>query len=171
MKKYLFIIIAAVFLLGGCAKDEPTGTELLEQERYEEAAEIFAEAIADGREQKEAYRGLGIAYWEQGDFRRARASFSRALSYGAEGTASIYQFLGGCDLQLGYAKSALDWFEKGLAAEDASAGMIQEMEFNRIVAYEQLSDWDMAKEKLAAYTAKYPDDEQAAKEAAFLETR
>jgi len=171
MKKYLLILISAVLLIGGCASDEPTAAELLEQESYAAAAEKFTEAINDGRNPDEAYRGLGIAYWEQGDYRRARASFSKALNYGAEGTASIYRFLGSCDLQMGYAESALEWFEKGTTAADAKAEMIQEMEFNQIAAYEMLGDWDKAKEKLAAYVAKYPDDEQAKKENEFLETR
>ncbi|MGL6198750.1 MAG: tetratricopeptide repeat protein [Lachnospiraceae bacterium] len=171
MKKFLFIIIASALLLGGCAEEEPTGTELLEQGSYEDAAEKFEAAIADGQNPEEAYRGLGIAYWEQGDYRRARASFSRALSYGAEETASIYQFMGVCDMQLGYLESALSWFEKGLVTADASDEMIQEMKFNQIAVYEQLGDLDRAKEKLAAYVADYPDDEQAGQELEFLETR
>lgn len=171
MKKYLFILISAVLVLGGCAGEEPTATELLEQENYAAAAEKFNDAIDDGRDLDEAYRGLGIAYWEQGDYRRARASFSKALNHGAQETASIYQFLGVCDLQLGYMESAVTWFEKGIEAPDATPEMVQEMEFNQIAAYEKLGDWDKAKEKLAAYVAKYPGDEQAVKEYEFLETR
>ena len=45
------------------------------------------------------------------------------------------------------------------------------MRFNIIAAYEKLEDWENAKAKLAEYTEEYPDDEQAAKEAEFLETR
>ena len=49
--------------------------------------------------------------------------------------------------------------------------MMQEMRFNEIVAYEQAGDIESARSKLADYTADYPDDEKAAKEAEFLETR
>ena len=48
---------------------------------------------------------------------------------------------------------------------------MQDIEFNIIVAYEQLMDMDTAREKLIEYLEKYPDDEAAAKEAEFLETR
>ncbi|MEI3218996.1 MAG: tetratricopeptide repeat protein [Lachnoclostridium sp.] len=45
------------------------------------------------------------------------------------------------------------------------------MMFNEIAAYEKMGDYETAKEKLREYTEKYPDDENAAKEAEFLETR
>ena len=47
----------------------------------------------------------------------------------------------------------------------------QEMEYNAIVACEGMEDWEQAKERLAKYTDKYPKDEEAKKEAEFLETR
>lgn len=49
--------------------------------------------------------------------------------------------------------------------------MIQEMEYNEIICYEQTADWENAKQKITEYTEKYPDDENAKKEAEFLETR
>ena len=49
--------------------------------------------------------------------------------------------------------------------------MKQEIQFNVIVCYEKLEDWDNAKAKLEDYVAAYPDDEKAAKEAEFLKTR
>ena len=58
-----------------------------------------------------------------------------------------------------------------MEAEDVSEEMMQEMRFNEIVAYEQAGDIESARSKLADYTADYPDDEKAAKEAEFLETR
>ena len=58
-----------------------------------------------------------------------------------------------------------------MEAEDVSDEMMQEMRFNEIAAYEQSGDMESAKSKLKDYTADYPDDEKAAKEAEFLETR
>ena len=43
--------------------------------------------------------------------------------------------------------------------------------YNAIVACEGMEDWEQAKERLAKYTDKYPKDEEAKKEAEFLETR
>lgn len=172
MKKYLMIIaMAAALVLGGCSSNEPTGTELLEQGDYAAAVEKFDEAIAEGMNPEESYRGLGIAYWEQEDYQRARAAFEKALNHKAKETATIYNFLGVCDMKLGYMESALSWFEKGLETDDASAELIQEMQFNQIVIYEKLKDWDTAKVKLATYLEAYPDDEQAKKESEFLQTR
>ena len=49
--------------------------------------------------------------------------------------------------------------------------MKQEIQFNVIVCYEKLEDWDNAEAKLEDYVTAYPDDEKAAKEAEFLKTR
>jgi len=172
MKKYLITLaVVAGLLLGGCNTKELSGTELLEQGSYEAAVEKFEEAIDAGRNIEEAYRGLGIAYWEMEDYQRARGAFSKALNNGAEETGTIYNFLGVCDLKMGYMENALEWFDKGLETEGNSEEMIREMEFNQIAAYEGLEDWDKVREKLDSYLAKYPDDEQAQKEADFLETR
>lgn len=158
-------------MLSGCKKEEQTGVELLEQANYEEAVTRFHEYISEGQNLEESYRGLGIAYWEQGDFRRARGAFSKALNYGATETATIYNFLGVCDMQLGYYSQSIEWFEKGITLEGAEGDIVREMEFNQIVSYEKLEEWDKAREKLNVYIGKYPDDEQASKEALFLETR
>ena len=45
------------------------------------------------------------------------------------------------------------------------------MEYNEIAAYEAMEEWESAKVKLEAYTEAYPDDEKAAKELEFLNTR
>ena len=49
--------------------------------------------------------------------------------------------------------------------------MKQEMRFNEIAAYEKTGDYESARTKLKEYVEDYPDDERAAKEAEFLETR
>ena len=45
------------------------------------------------------------------------------------------------------------------------------MEYNVIVSYEKMQNWEKAKSKLNEYLGKYPDDETAKKEVEFLETR
>ena len=49
--------------------------------------------------------------------------------------------------------------------------LTQAMRFNSIFAYEKLGDVETAKRLVKEYTADYPEDESAAKEAQFLETR
>ena len=63
------------------------------------------------------------------------------------------------------------YYEKALDHSDCSDDMKQEIQFNVIVCYEKLEDWDNAKVKLEDYVTAYPDDEKAAKEAEFLKTR
>ena len=67
--------------------------------------------------------------------------------------------------------NAISYYEKALDHSDCSDDMKQEIQFNVIVCYEKLEDWDNAKAKLEDYVTAYPDDEKAAKEAEFLKTR
>lgn len=175
MKKYLVTMMAVVLTacaLAGCGnKALEEGVELLEQEKYNEAADKFQDAVDKEKNLGEAYRGLGIALWEQEDYEGAKDAFENALDNDAEKTATIYNFLGNCDMKLDDAKSALNYYRLGMAAEDVSDEMMQEMRFNEIAAYEQLGDMESAKTKLNSYISDYPDDEKAAKEAEFLKTR
>lgn len=167
----VLIVIAAVVPWVNRAKPLEEGVEFLSQGQYEQAEEKFNEAIKKEKNLGEAYRGLGMALWEQEDYEGARDAFLNALENDAEETATIYNFLGNCESDLGDWESALDYYAKGIASEDCSDEMMQEMMFNEIAAYEKMGDYETAKEKLREYTEKYPDDENAAKEAEFLETR
>ena len=94
-----------------------------------------------------------------------------ALNYEAELNASTCNILGACEMKLGNYKMALNYYRLGIQMEDCTGEMLQEMRFNEIAALEKIGDWENAKFKLAEYIADYPDDEQAAKEAEFFETR
>ena len=79
----------------------------------------------------------------------------------------LYNCIGVCSMQLDDMEGALDAFQKGIAlaekADSSESGTqkeggkkdgaadlsktIQEMKFNEIVCYEQLHDWQSAKEK------------------------
>ena len=80
-------------------------------------------------------------------------------------------------MQTGDYAKGLEYIQSGLAMADASDSgeaddsLIREMEYNEIICYEQQSDWENAKAKIAEYISKYPDDEAAQKEAEFLQTR
>ena len=68
-------------------------------------------------------------------------------------------------------EEALKYYEKGLKAKGNSKELVQEMEYNSIVAYEKLEDWENARVKLDEYVQKYPEDAEASKEADFWKTR
>lgn len=168
--------ITAVFLLvlmlAGC-KGNPSekGVEYLEAGQYEEAVEAFEEAVEEEVNTGDAYRGIGIARWEQEDYEGALDAFLNALENGAQMTGTLYNFIGSCELKLDNPVSAQNYFRLGIGMEGNSDELLQEMKYNMIVAYEQAKDWESAKVKLNEYIAEYPDDEAALKEKEFLETR
>lgn len=177
MKKNMVTMMAVLFLsaaVTGCGRNlSEEGVELLGQEKYEQAADKFQEAIKEEKNLQDAYRGLGMAKWEMAEYEAARDAFLSALDNGAKKTAAIYNFLGNCEMQLDNPKGALNYYRLGLGtdSEEVSEELIQEMKFNEIAAYEKTGDFESAKAKLKEYIKAYPDDEKAVKEAEFLETR
>ncbi|MGN1167423.1 MAG: tetratricopeptide repeat protein [Lachnospiraceae bacterium] len=165
------IFILALSLSGCITNPYKSGVKALENEDYEEAAKSFSEAVEKDKNTADAYRGLGIALWETKDYEGARDALEKALQAGTEKTGTIYNLLGNCELKLGNAKEAAGYFETGLEDKDLSNELRQEMRFNTIVSYEQMGDAETAKSLLEEYISEYPDDEEAAKEAEFLETR
>ena len=105
MKKNLGTITAVFMLavsLAGCgAHPSEEGVELLEEGKYEEAVGKFEEAIEKGKNEADAYRGIGIARWELEDYEGALSAFQSALEQDAEPTATLYNFLGNCEMKLG----------------------------------------------------------------------
>lgn len=170
--RILAVLLAAACIgLTGCADAVKDGTELLKEEKYTEAAENFQKAIDKEKNLGEAYRGLGICYWEQEEYEKAAEAFEQALDNGTEKTATIYNMLGICEMKMESYKKAVFYFQNGQMKEDASAELMQEMAFNEIAAYEADGDYSSAKQKLEGYVERYPDDEAAAKELEFLKTQ
>ncbi len=167
----IMLALSCALMLGGCAGDYEKGADHLSGQEYEEAVESFTQAVDSGKNVADSYRGLGIAYWEQEEYDLAEEAFKNALSSGAEESASLYALLGNTQMKLEEYEAAIDSYEKGIGAGDASEDLAQEMAFNQAAAYEKLGDIDHAREKFQAYTEKYPEDADAAKEAEFLETR
>lgn len=175
MKRCLAVLLAlclAVSGLTGCGpKRVEEGLEFLESGDYRRAIKKFKESIDNDKDLGEAYRGIGIAEWELGEYEAARNAFVSALENGAKKTGTLYNFLGNCEMQLNNPKAALNYYNLGIASEDCSEEMLQEMRFNEIAAFEQCGEWENAKTKAAAYIEAYPEDPRAVKEAAFLETQ
>lgn len=174
MKRYqmtVLILLLALSLSGCISNPYKSGVKALENEEYEEAKEKFSEAVKKDKNAADAYRGLGIALWETEDYKGAKDALEKALQAGTKKTGTIYNLLGSCELKLGNAKEAAGYYKTGLEDKDVSDELKQEMRFNMIVAYEQMGDTETAKSLLAEYISEYPDDEDAAKEAEFLETR
>ena len=167
----LALVLISVMLAGCAGNPYKEGMTSLEEGNYKEAAESFQQAVEKDKNTADAYRGLGIALWEQEDYEGACDAFGKALKEGTEKNGTLYNFLGNCELKLGNPKKALSYYEKGLKDKECSKALVQQMEYNIIVSYEGMEEWEQAKEALSKYTETYPDDETAQKELQFLETR
>ena len=169
----LLALTVSACLLTGCTNALKDGTGYLEDGNYK--------AVDEGKKTAEAYRGLGMAYYEQEDYASAKDAFEKALAAGGEKNQVIYNLLGICGMKLNDYNYALEQFNQGISLSQNSgtsmenaesfSEVLQEMRFNQIVCYEKLGDWENAKTKIAEYIQVYPDDADAQREAKFLETR
>ncbi len=165
----LFIVLC---LMTGCGNGAyNAGIDALENGEYSKGAEEFREAIEKEKNVSDSYRGLGIALFELEDYDSASEALKEALGQGAKETATIYSLLGNCAMELEQYEDAITYYELAIGMEDVSDELLRELEYNTIAAYEYAGDIETAKEKIAVYIEKYPDDESAQKEADFLETR
>ncbi len=151
------------------------GVTYLEEGKYEEAVESFKKAIEDEKYGEQAYRGVGIAYFEMGEYKKALGYFDSAFSFKEFGedfeeTASIYAMKAACHLHLGELNEALELYQQALELE-CPEEMKQEILFNEIAIYQEFGEWDIVKEKVAAYVESYPEDTRMNKTVEFLETR
>lgn len=166
------VIVLAAYMMTGCGENYvKTGTELLEQQKYEEAQDTFEQALKADDSDPEAYRGRGIAKWELEDYEGALEDFQAVLDNGGKKTGELYNLMGNCAMKLENPQKALNLYRLGLEDENIGEELRREMRLNEIAAYEKTGDIESAKAKLKTYVEDYPDDEKAAKEAEFLETR
>lgn len=172
MRKWILTMaLAGVLVLTGCVKNIDNGLEALEAGNYEEARSSFENEIEKGKNLDEAYRGLGIACFELEEYEEAVEAFELAVKNETEETATLYGMMGACYMEIGKYEKALDVYTKALSMEDIAEEIEQEIQYNLIAVYENMADWDAAKEQMETYREAYPDDERVEKEADFLETR
>lgn len=170
----------AAGMSGGCANPDKEGTTALEEGDYEEAVTQFLQAAesSNSEEAAEGYRGLGMAYYEMGDYESALDAFRKASDGGARQTIQTYNLMGICAMQTGDYEAALEYIQAGLALAESASGdevphqdLVREMKYNEIICYEEQADWENARTKASEYLSEYPDDEEVQRESQFLETR
>ncbi len=135
---------------------------------YENAKEYLSQAVSDGS--KEAMLLLGRVFLELDDASSARAMYKNYLT-DEERAAEAYNGLALCDLAEGAYDSALENISQGLACRNITEEERKLLLFNEIAAYEHKADFSAAQTKAAEYVEQYPDDEQAAREYIFLQSR
>ena len=175
MKKWKIVLCVglAFALLTGCREASyHHAVEELEEGNYQEAASDFETSIKLEVSLADSYQGLGICRYELEDYEGAMEALEESVEAGEEESFQMEQMMGNCALALEDYESVISYFEKAIALGEAGQeAAIQTMRFDIISCYEKLEDYDSAKELLTDYLADYPEDEDAAKEAAFLETQ
>ena len=121
-----------------------------------------------------------MTYYEQKEYDKALEAFQTALDQGAEQTQELYNLTAVCAMKTEDYPKALECFQAGIALAESKTGddetkadtaLLQEMEYNVIVCYEQQADWENAKSAMKQYQADFPEDDSVSKEAEFLQTR
>lgn len=165
-----------------------------------EAEEYLKAAVALDSQDAESLRERGYAFYLLEDYDNARVNLDKAITMGdeeavfylarmeetlgnseqalklyetytdghGEDTATLYE-LGQARLEQGSYQQALAFFRKGLEAENPMN--LQQLRKGEIIALEYLLDFAQAKEKMQSYVADYPEDEEAAREWEFLQSR
>ncbi len=125
---------------------------------YSQAISYFQKSIETlkkhaSRELGLAYNGLGVVYWELGEFSKASSSYQKSLAIFEEledekSLATVNMNLGLLARNKGNPKEALNYFEKALPFEEKQ-GNIASLSFlynNLALAYENLYEWDKSLE-------------------------
>lgn len=112
---------------------------------------------------------LGMVYMAQGDTANARSFYQQYIDADGEDPAKGYNGLALCDIADGDYDSALQNISQGLG--DATSDEMRDLLFNEIVVYEKKLDFSTALSKVQEYVQTFKDDEAAAKELTFLQSR
>lgn len=133
---------------------------------YEKAGQAFDTALSEGYAQ--ANFGKAESYMMQENYEEAVKCFDTYFSEFKDNALAYNQY-GICLEKAGRYEEAAEAFGEGIALNDRTIDA--QLRFNEVNAYEKLGQWQTAYEKMQEYVTKYPEDKEAAKELAFLETR
>nr|WP_299317449.1 tetratricopeptide repeat protein [uncultured Blautia sp.] len=134
---------------------------------YENARTELTTAADKGS--TEATLILGMVYMAQGDTSNARSFYQQYIDADGDDPAKGYNGLALCDISDGDYDSALQNISQGLG--DATSDEMRDLLFNEIVVYEKKMDFSTALSKAQEYVQTFKDDDAAAKELTFLQSR
>lgn len=134
---------------------------------YENARTELTTAADKGS--TEATLILGMVYMAQGDTSNARSFYQQYIDADGDDPAKGYNGLALCDISDGDYDSAFQNISQGLG--DATSDEMRDLLFNEIVVYEKKLDLSTALSKAQEYVQTFKDDDAAAKELTFLQSR
>lgn len=161
-------IILAVFVFKTPIE---TGTKSLQNGNYIEAIENFSKGLNDIDHIAESYKGIGIAYYELGQYKDAIENLENAVQKGQSSMGSTYYLLAISYMEVGDYENALKHITSALTKSGNSEELTKELRFNEVLCMEMSSDWIGAKAKATSYLQSYPDDVAMAEEYEFLSSR
>ena len=133
-------------LLGGCSSGPAfyeTGCENLEQQNYTQAIENFQDAVENEDHEAESWRGIGIAWTEQGIYDKAQEAFETALGLTRESSRAmrkdLYLYMADAQYQQGDYQGCVETCNTLLKISKGKDGY-----FLRGSAYLHLKEYDRA---------------------------
>lgn len=119
---------------------------LIQLNRFDEAETMFQKAILDkenkivNRNNKKAYRGLGIAAYMQADHQKALELFEKAINIHSlnDYDMDIVSYMGSANLSLGNYEVAIENFTEAIAKNSKDLGLL----LSRAKAYEKLGKYE-----------------------------
>lgn len=133
---------------------------------YDNAKSCLQKAIDEGEDEAVYY--MAMTYEKVDDVDTAKSMYEEYLNKHAD-DPNIYNQYGMYYISLKDYKSALSYFEKGIALGKEDG--LQELLYNEAVCYEYMGDFTTAYDKFTKYVDKYPNDSIARKEFNFLSSR
>lgn len=137
------------------------------QKDYDTALPELEESLKLGFSEADYY--IGEIYRINKDYTKAIYYYENYIKTGNIPVPNVYNQIAVCQMKTGDYEKALEYLETGITYQ--SAGSMQFLLKNEIIAYEKLGDFNTADEKLKSYLDAYPDDKNASREADFMDTR
>lgn len=147
-------------------KDIAYGLQLYDWEDYRAALPILLEAYESGYSDLVLY--VGSCYGQTGDLTNMQIYYDVFLRKN-EMNSFMYAQYAAIALDQDKLEEAYNYIQMGLGLKDQSN--IKELQFDEIVYYEKLSDFNTAFEKAEAFVEAYPNDSDGKNEYDLLYTR
>ena len=138
---------------------------------YDQALAELGESFTDGF--SESYLYIGEIYNEKKDYSTAKYYYETYIEEGGAINPSAYNQIASLLIKMEDYDQALPYLEEGISLykNTRQNNVMRVLQKNEIIVYEYLGMFDKALNKLQAYVATYPKDEEAKRELAFIKSR
>ena len=195
MKKYGVVLVSLISMvaISGCSGSTAylkDGAKALEKGKYSEAVDCFDKMIEIESEKEpesekknkiwsnnmsEAYKGLGIAYFETKDYEKALEAYLESIKLEGEKSASMYRNIAVCAKETGNTTMAEEYAKKGVEllndSKEENTELKKDMYIILIESFEADGNYKEALNWAYEYDEAFPGDKDIEKEIKFLKTR